>query len=100
MATVSALLPILAVMAVRLKVDPRLIMIPATIATSCAFMLPIATPPNAIVFGSGYVSMRAMARAGLWLNVLGTVVIAALTFLVVVPVLGIDVQAVPEWAQP
>ncbi|RMG32207.1 MAG: SLC13/DASS family transporter [Planctomycetota bacterium] len=97
-ATVSALLPILAVMAVRLNLDPRLIMIPATIATSCAFMLPIATPPNAIVFGTGYVSMRTMATTGLWLNVLGTVIIAVLTFAVVVPVLGIDPGGVPAWA--
>lgn len=97
-ATVSALSPILADASVDLGLDPRLIMLPATIATSCAFMLPIATPPNAIIFGSGKVTMAQMARYGIVLNLLGTVLIVAATFLLVLPLLGIDPGQMPDWA--
>jgi sodium-dependent dicarboxylate transporter 2/3/5 len=53
-------------------------------------MLPVATPPNAIVFGSGHVSMLEMNRAGLWLNIAGIVLITALTYLIAIPALGIS----------
>jgi sodium-dependent dicarboxylate transporter 2/3/5 len=62
-------------------VDPAVLMVPATLSASCAFMLPVATAPNAIVFGSGEVSTREMAREGLALNLLGVVVITALTMI-------------------
>ena len=88
-ATVSTLLPILAKVSLSLGVDPRLLMIPATISASCAFMLPIATPPNAIVFGSGKVGMGQMARYGIVLNLIGVVLITATTFLFIVPLFGI-----------
>ena len=68
LATVSVFLPILGALAVARGVDPRWIVIPAGIAASCAFMLPVATPPNAIVFGSGRVRIGEMVKAGLWLN--------------------------------
>jgi solute carrier family 13 (sodium-dependent dicarboxylate transporter), member 2/3/5 len=97
-ATVSAILPILAGASVSLGIDPRLIMIPATISTSCAFMLPIATPPNAIVFGSGQIRMGQMVRYGFVLNLLGVVFITAATFLFFVPQLGISLDTMPEWA--
>ena len=67
-ATTEVLLPVLAGAAGAMGVNPLLIMIPATLSASCAFMLPIATPPNAIVFGSGELEMRDMIRAGLILN--------------------------------
>ena len=72
-------------------IDPRLMMIPAAVSASCAFMLPIATPPNAIVFGSGEVQISQMMKTGLLLNLIGVVVITAVTFLVLVPRLGIGV---------
>lgn len=99
-ATVSTLLPILAGTAVTLGVDPRLLMIPATVTASCAFMLPIATPPNAIVFASGRVSMGQMMRHGLVLNLLGVVLVTAVTFWLMVPIMGISLKNIPEWAVP
>lgn len=97
-ATVSAILPILAGAAVSMDIDPRLLMLPATISTSCAFMLPIATPPNAIVFGSERVPMATMARYGIVLNLVGVALITAATFLLVVPQLDIELDVLPDWA--
>jgi sodium-dependent dicarboxylate transporter 2/3/5 len=67
-ATAAAFLPILGAAALEIGWDPRLLAVPAALAASCAFMLPIATPPNAIVYGSGQVTVPQMARAGVWLN--------------------------------
>ncbi|MEZ6059438.1 MAG: SLC13 family permease [Planctomycetaceae bacterium] len=89
-ATINTLLASLLAMCGPLGIDPRLLMIPATLATSCAFMLPIATPPNAIIFGSGQVRIGEMARHGLLLNLLGVPVLTAGTFLLVKPLLGIE----------
>jgi solute carrier family 13 (sodium-dependent dicarboxylate transporter), member 2/3/5 len=80
-ATAATLVPILAAMAPGLGIPVMRLVIPATLAASCAFMLPVATPPNAIVFGSGYVTLPQMARAGLWLNLLAILPIAALAYL-------------------
>ncbi len=80
-ATTTALVPMLAAMATGLGVDPILLIIPATIAASCAFMLPVATPPNAIVFGSGLLRIPQMARAGLWLNLCGIFLVSIVCYL-------------------
>lgn len=96
-ATVSTLMPILAGTALRIGVDPRLIMVPAVISASCAFMLPIATPPNAIVFGSGRVRMGQMACYGIVLNLIGVVLVTAATFLLLAPQLGFELQGLPDW---
>ena len=72
-----------------LGLNPLIMVIPAAIAASCAFMLPVATPPNAIVFGSGQVSIPQMSRAGLYLNLVAIVVLTVLAYAVIVPVLGI-----------
>jgi solute carrier family 13 (sodium-dependent dicarboxylate transporter), member 2/3/5 len=98
-ATVSTLLPLLAATAVSVGVDPRLILVPATISTSCGFMLPIGTPPNAIVFGTGRVRMSQMAGYGLALNLVSVVVVAIATFVLLVPQLGISLEAMPAWAR-
>ncbi len=74
-ATTTALIPMFAAMAVGLGIAPITIIIPATIAASCAFMLPVATPPNAIVFGSGLLRIPQMAKAGIWLNLIGIFVV-------------------------
>ncbi|MEX0936406.1 MAG: SLC13 family permease [Pirellulales bacterium] len=71
LASVNMLLPVLAGTSEQLGLDPRLLMIPATLAASCAFMLPVATPPNAIVYGSGRIRTGEMVRAGLLLNIAG-----------------------------
>ena len=68
LATTAMLLPILAPTAVILGVHPYILMVGATIAASCAFMLPVATPPNAVVFGSGYLKMSDMVRVGVLMN--------------------------------
>lgn len=74
-AVTAALLPVLASAAGALDQPIVMLLVPATLAASCAFMLPVATPPNAIVFSSGVVTIRQMARAGLWLNLAGIVVV-------------------------
>ena len=80
-ATSTVLLPILAVAAKATGVDAKLLMVPATISASFAFMLPVATPPNAIVFGGAKLSIRTMAREGLMLNLLGAIVVATTCYL-------------------
>jgi sodium-dependent dicarboxylate transporter 2/3/5 len=79
-ATASLLLPVLGALAQALQMSPLLLMVPATLCASFAFMLPVATPPNAIVFGSRCISIRQMARAGFWLNVLGVVLITVFVY--------------------
>jgi solute carrier family 13 (sodium-dependent dicarboxylate transporter), member 2/3/5 len=91
-ATVNTLMPILAGTALALDLDHRLLMIPATVTASCAFMLPIATPPNAIVFASGRVSMRQMIAHGFLLNLVGVVLVTLVTFWLLVPTLGISAK--------
>ncbi|UGY93703.1 SLC13 family permease [Streptomyces gobiensis] len=80
-ATASTFLPVLGGVAVGIGLDPLLLLAPAALAATCSFMLPVGTPPNAIVFGSGYVTMPQMVRAGLWLNLIGVVLITAMVML-------------------
>lgn len=79
-ATASIMLPVLAALADAIGVHPFLLMIPATMAASCAFMLPIATGPNAIVFSSGELKMNDMVKAGVWLNLFSSLLISALVY--------------------
>lgn len=74
-ATTTALIPIVAAIATALGIEPLKLIIPATMAASCAFMLPVATPPNAIVFGSGMLRIPTMARAGIWINLAGIITV-------------------------
>ena len=78
-ATAAAFLPVVGSVAVGMGLDPLLLAVPAALAASCAFMLPVATPPNAIVYGTGHLRIPEMARAGLALNLLFIVAITALT---------------------
>jgi sodium-dependent dicarboxylate transporter 2/3/5 len=87
-AQVATMLPILAALAPVLGVPPALLLLPSTIAASCAFMMPVGTPPNAIVFGTGLVRMPQMMKAGLWLNLTGILLITALTYLLIGPLLA------------
>lgn len=77
-ATATMLMPILAAAALATQIEPAVLMVPAAISASCAFMLPVATPPNAIVFGTGRITTRQMAGHGILLNLVGAVVITAL----------------------
>jgi sodium-dependent dicarboxylate transporter 2/3/5 len=89
-ATTATLIPVLYAVAIGLDIDPFLLIVPAGIAASCAFMLPVATPPNAIVFGSGHVTIPQMSRAGFWLNLIAILVIPLMTWAVIMPVLGVS----------
>lgn len=89
-ATTAALVPILASVAPGFGMQPYLLIIPAAIAASCAFMMPVATPPNAIVFGSGFVTIPQMSRAGIWLNLIGIVLVTAIGYWLVGPALGLS----------
>jgi len=97
-ATTEMILPILAAIGVATQTHPLALMIPATISASCAFMMPVATPPNAIIFGSGRLTVGEMARAGIFLNLLGALVIATFVYTVGSVVFQIDPTALPEWA--
>ncbi len=97
-ATAAMVMPILSAVAVGLGQSPLLLVVPAAIAASCAFMLPVATPPNAIVFGSGYVTIPQMVRSGFGLNVLGIVLTVVFTYVLVIPVFDVVIDQVPAWA--
>ncbi|MCH2546250.1 MAG: DASS family sodium-coupled anion symporter [Alphaproteobacteria bacterium] len=79
-ATITTFLPVIAAVAVASNYAPLILMVPATLAASFAFMTPVATAPNAIVFASGHVQIRQMAYAGLWLNLIAWVVAPALCY--------------------
>jgi len=97
-ATAAAFLPVLGSMALGLGQSPLLLLAPATLAASCAFMLPVATPPNAIIYGGGEVTIPQMVRAGLWLNLLFTLLVTLLAIILLPLVLGVEVGVVPGWA--
>lgn len=96
-ATTAAFLPVVASVAVSAGQNPLLLVIPATIAASCAFMLPVATPPNAIVFGSGSVTISQMLRAGIVLDALFLLLVLALTFSLGLFVFHIHIGLIPAW---
>lgn len=97
-AITALMMPVLAATAVGLQVDPRLLMIPATLAASCAFMMPGATAPNAMVFASGRLTVAEMARAGIGINLIGVLVITIVFYVIGIPVFGITTKGVPAWA--
>lgn len=88
-ATAAAFLPLLGALAMSQDVSPIFFTVPAAIAASCAFMMPVATPPNAIVFGSGHVGIRDMVRAGFALNLIGIVVVTLMGYLLMGFVFGV-----------
>jgi sodium-dependent dicarboxylate transporter 2/3/5 len=96
-ATSTMLMPIMASMAIAIHIHPFGLMVAAAVASSYAFMLPVATPPNAVVFGSGYISIPQMARAGVWLNLIAVVVITLFVAYLMPVVWGIDIGSLPEW---
>ena len=97
-ATTEMLLPIVGSLSVQIKVNPLLLMAPITLAGSMAFMFPIATPPNAIIFGSGKVSMWQMVKAGILLNVIAIILITTFTVLWGSTALDVDLSVFPDWA--
>jgi sodium-dependent dicarboxylate transporter 2/3/5 len=98
-ATSAMVMPILSAVAIGLGQNPLLLIVPAAIAASCAFMLPVATPPNAIVFGSGYVSIPQMAKSGIGLNFIGIILAVVITYVLVIPTFEVVIGEIPAWAQ-
>ncbi|MEX0966371.1 MAG: DASS family sodium-coupled anion symporter [Bacteroidia bacterium] len=82
-ATATIFLPVLASLSLGLGVSPYRLMISATLAASCAFMLPVATPPNAVVFGSGQLEMRDMVKAGFSMNIISVIIITAYCYFLI-----------------
>ncbi|MEQ3553736.1 SLC13 family permease [Pseudonocardia nematodicida] len=80
-ATAATFIPVLGGVAIGIGADSMTLLIPAALAATCAFMLPVGTPPNAIVFGSGVVTIGQMARGGVWLNIVGVLLITLFAFL-------------------
>jgi sodium-dependent dicarboxylate transporter 2/3/5 len=97
-ATTQMILPILASLSRSLELHPLLLMIPAALSASCAFMLPVATPPNAIIYGSGQVPIGKMIRAGIILNLTGIVLTTLLVLGVAPFIFDISFGEFPAWA--
>lgn len=97
-ATTEMMLPIVSGLASEIEVNPLLIMIPVTLAASMAFMLPIATPPNAIVFGTGKLKMIQMIKTGLIIDIVATILIVVMTLIWGTIIFEIDLNVFPEWA--
>lgn len=98
-AIAALMMPILAATALGLDVDPRLLMVPATISASLGFMMPGGTAPNAMVFASGRLTVPQMVRAGFGLDLLAILTVTVLFYLIGMPVLGITPGATPPWAR-
>ncbi|MET3697787.1 sodium-dependent dicarboxylate transporter 2/3/5 [Bacillus oleivorans] len=95
-ATATMMYPIMAALALAVDVHPLALMVAAGLAASCAFMLPVATPPNAVVFGSGYLRIPDMAKAGFYLNMVGIVLVTLTAYYLMPLAFGIDIQVFPD----
>ena len=82
LATTAVLLPVLASLADAINVHPYLLLVAATVAASCAFMLPVATPPNAVVFGSGYLEINDMVKKGFWMNLISILILTLIVYFI------------------
>lgn len=98
-ATAATFLPIAASVAISMGQNPLLFMIPTALAANCSYMLPVGTPPNAIVFGSGLITLPQMAKAGLLLNLLLVPIIVALVWLLGPWVFGLEQGVIPAWVK-
>lgn len=94
-ATTTMMMPVLGALAAATCIHPFLLMIPAAMSASCAFMLPVATPPNAIIFGSGYLRIPDMVRVGLFLNLIGAIIITLLVYFLAIPIFNINALPLP-----
>jgi sodium-dependent dicarboxylate transporter 2/3/5 len=99
-ATTEMILPVLAGLAVATETHPLLYMLPATLSASMAFMMPAGTPPNAIIFGTRRITIAEMAKTGIWLNLIGALLITAGIYFLGMFVFDIDPAVLPVWAVP
>ncbi len=95
LATTAMLLPILAPIALSIDLHPYVLMVSATVAASCAFMLPVATPPNAVVFGSGYLRISDMVKTGIWLNLISIILLSLFVFFILGSLWNLDLYSFP-----
>ncbi len=98
-ATAATFLPIAAAVGLSMGQNPLLFAIPAALAANCSYMLPVGTPPNAIVFGSGLIRLPEMAKAGVYLNLLLVPIVIGLLWVLAPLVFGIELDVVPAWAE-
>ncbi|MFV9551249.1 SLC13 family permease [Algibacter sp. PT7-4] len=96
LATTAMLLPVLAPMAITVNIHPFILMVAAAVAASCAFMLPVATPPNAVVFGSGYLRIPDMISKGFIMNIISIIIITLFVYFVLPEFWGIVVKSFPD----
>ena len=95
-ATTAMLLPVLAPMALVMNIHPYSLMVGATLAASCAFMLPVATPPNAVVFGSGHLRISDMVKSGFWMNTISIIIITLIVYFFLPYIWDFDPDHVPD----
>ncbi|MFT7087389.1 MAG: sodium-dependent dicarboxylate transporter 2/3/5 [Rickettsiales bacterium] len=100
LALITIFLPVLAGIALNLGENPLLFTIGATLAASCAFMLPMATPPNAIVFASGYIRIPQMVKIGIVMNIISILIITLFSYTLIGYVFGINIGEIPMWIKP
>lgn len=96
LATTAMLLPVLAPMALTIDVHPFVLMVAAAVAASCAFMLPVATPPNAVVFGSGYLRIPDMVSKGVVMNIISIIILTLFVYFVLPELWNIVIEGFPE----
>ncbi|MGD7006903.1 SLC13 family permease [Metabacillus sp. 84] len=95
-ATATMILPVLASLAVAINVHPYAIMVPAAMAANCAFMLPVGTPPNAIIFATGKLKITEMVKNGFWVNIFCVILIAGAVYLLLPLLWGVDLHILPD----
>tara|TARA_B000000565_G_C23763875_1_gene369495 strand:+ start:67 stop:1095 length:1029 start_codon:yes stop_codon:yes gene_type:complete len=96
-ATIATFTPILIAFSLAININPLFIAIPSTIAASCAFMLPVATPPNAVIFGSGKISIKNMIKAGFILNIIGVFLVTSISYLLIKYLWGYEIHSIPNF---
>ena len=100
LATTAMLLPVLAPLALEINIHPFGLMVGAAVAASCAFMLPVATPPNAVVFGSGYLKIQDMVTRGVIMNIFSIILITLMVYIILPIVWGIELSFFPDILKP
>ncbi|WP_163527328.1 SLC13 family permease [Halobacillus ihumii] len=95
-ATGTMILPVVAALAIALNVHPYALMVPCAMAANCAFMLPVGTPPNAIMFGTGKVKIIEMVKNGFWLNIIALILIVLAVYFILPVMWGINLQEIPS----
>ena len=99
-AVATLLVPVMGAVALAMNINPIGPMLAVGIAASYAFMLPVATPPNAVAYGSGCFTIKNMAFAGIWINMFCFVLIPAVIYFLVPLLWGENLLVTPEWAKP